>query len=258
MLNLPLDLGLGFLIGLCLGLLGGGGSILTVPALVYFAGQSPQAAVTTSLAIVGANSLLGVYFHRSRGVLNWRVALLFGGIGMLAAYFASGLSSRFSPQALMTAFSTLMLVVGVLMLLPRRGPPEAVQTRPAMLSILVAGASVGFLTGLLGVGGGFLIVPALVMVVGLPMVEAVGTSLIIISANSLAGFIGHFSALSGPQSATQSFNLPLALVFVVAGVAGTLVGVRLACRLPANNLRQGFGLLVIGLAIFLLLDYWVF
>jgi hypothetical protein len=247
--NLLLDLGLGFLIGLSLGLLGGGGSILTVPALVYFAGQSPQAAVTTSLAIVGLNSALAVFFHRRRGVLNWRVALVFGGAGMLAAYFASSLSSRLSPQTLMTAFAALMLLVGGMMLLPRRAPPSVVRAKPALLTILASGGGVGLLTGLLGVGGGFLIVPTLVMVVGLPMVEAVSTSLIIIVANSLAGFIGHWSQ--------GGFDLRLASIFVAAGLVGTQIGVRLATRLPPDRLRQAFGVFVITLAIFLLIDYWV-
>lgn len=247
--NLLLDLGLGFLIGLSLGLLGGGGSILTVPALVYVAGQNPQAAITTSLAIVGLNSALGVYFHRRQGALNWRVALVFGGAGMVMSYFASGLSSRLSPQMLMTAFALLMLLVGGMMLLPRRVPTHVSRARPTLLTVLASGGGVGLLTGLLGVGGGFLIVPALVMILGLPMVEAVSTSLIIISANSLAGFLGHWSQ--------GSFDLTLALVFVVAGTAGTLVGARLARRLPADQLRRAFGVFVIGLAIFLLFDYWI-
>jgi hypothetical protein len=247
--NLLLDLGLGFLIGLSLGLLGGGGSILTVPALVYIAGQNPPAAITTSLAIVGLNSALGVFFHRRQGALNWRVALVFGGAGMAMSYFASGLSNRLSPQALMTAFALLMLLVGGMMLLPRRLPPDTSRARPTFLTVLASGAAVGLLTGLLGVGGGFLIVPALVMIVGLPMVEAISTSLIIISANSLAGFIGHWSQ--------GNFDLLLALVFVTSGIAGAFVGARLASRLPASELRRAFGVLVIGLAIFLLIDYWI-
>lgn len=249
MLSFLLDLGLGFAIGLSLGLLGGGGSILTVPALVYLAGQTPQTAVVTSLAIVGASSALGVYFHRRQGALNWRVALLFGGAGMLSAYFASRLSGFFSPQALMSAFALLMLFVGGMMALPRRVPEATFQARPGLLSILASGAGVGLLTGVLGVGGGFLIVPALVMVVGLPMVEAVSTSLIIISANSLAGLMGHWSQ--------GGFDLSMALVCVFAGLGGASLGARLAVHLPAERLRQGFGLVVIVLGIFLLLDNWI-
>lgn len=113
--TLLLNLVLGFGIGGSLGLLGGGGSILTVPALVYLVGQTPQVAVTTSLAIVGANSALGAFFHRSQGTLNWRVALIFGGTGMIASYFAAGLSRQFSPQVLMAVFALLMLAVGIVL-----------------------------------------------------------------------------------------------------------------------------------------------
>lgn len=245
--QLALDVVLGFFIGLSLGLLGGGGSILTVPALVYLVGQSPQAAVTTSLAIVGANSMLGAFFHSSQGSLNWRVALLFGGAGMAAAYFAAGLSALFTPAALLVAFALLMLVIGGLMVFqvnqhqdPRPEKP------PHFLLILAAGAGVGVLTGILGVGGGFLIVPALVMLLGLPMYQAVGTSLVIIAANSLAGLAGHLN--------NQVIDASLLLIFIGAGLTGTFFGSRLARRLPAGQLRLAFGLFVAVLAVFLLSD----
>jgi hypothetical protein len=245
-MNLPLDLGLGFAIGLSLGLLGGGGSILTVPALVYLVGQSPQSAVTTSLAIVGVNSALGAWFHKGLGTLNGRVALVFGGAGMLASYLSSGLSHHFSPQAMMVAFAVLMLIIGGLMLFRKQHASTMDNRQPDLAATLVAGAGVGVLTGALGVGGGFLIVPVLVMFVGLPMYEAVGTSLIIIAANSFAGFLGHLKG--------GTCDLPLALIFVVAGLVGAFAGARLARHLPAERLRQAFGLFVIGLALFLLID----
>ncbi len=243
--GLMLDLILGFGIGLSLGLLGGGGSILTVPALVYLVGQSPQAAITTSLAIVGANSVLGASFHSAQRTLNWHVALVFGGAGMIVAYLAAGLSKFFSPAALLVAFALLMLVIGGLMLL-RRDAPTATPTTPSVPLMLASGAGVGLLTGVLGVGGGFLIVPALVMLVGLPMNQAVGTSLVIIAANSAAGLLGHLSA--------GMFDLWLTLIFVAAGLVGTFVGARIAQRLPAQRLRQAFAGLVVLLAVFLLLD----
>jgi len=245
MTGVPLNLLLGFGIGLSLGLLGGGGSILTVPALVYLVGQSPQAAVTTSLAIVGGNSLLGAAFHNRQGTLNWKVAGLFGGAGMLTAYAAAGLSKHFSPAGLLVAFAILMLVVAALMLFRRNGQQEAVTPRPWWV-ILLAGAGVGLLTGILGVGGGFLIVPALVMLVGLPMYQAVGTSLIIIAANSLAGLLGHLHQ--------GMLDLGITLVFVAAGLVGTFVGSQLAHRLPAARLKQAFAWFVIVLAVFLLQD----
>ncbi len=248
MTTLVLSLLLGFAIGAALGLLGGGGSILTVPALVYLIGQTPQVAVTTSLAIVGANSALGAYFHRAQGTLNWRVALLFGSAGMLVAYFAAGLSRQFAPEALMVAFAMLMLLVGLL-LVTRQGSAAQEQgsdTAPVLWKVLAGGAGVGLLTGILGVGGGFLIVPALVMLVGLPMHHAVGTSLLVIAMNSAAGFLGHLEGLS--------VDVALVLVFVLAGLAGTFAGTRLGKHLNAQLLRRLFAVFVIVLALFLLYD----
>jgi uncharacterized protein len=244
--GLGLDLALGFAIGLSLGLLGGGGSILTVPALVYLVGQSPQAAVTTSLAIVGANSMLGAFFHQRQGSLDWKVAAIFGGAGMLVAYFAGGLSHLFSSAMLMVMFAFLMLVIGTLMIFQREKKPSLLNSQPRWWVSLLSGAGVGLLTGVLGVGGGFLIVPALVMLVGLPMYQAVATSLVIIAANSLAGLLGHI------QSGV--LDLSLILVFVLAGLFGTLVGSRFAHRLPARQLRQAFAVFVVLLAVFLLID----
>ena len=245
MIAFAADLALGFIIGLTLGLLGGGGSILTVPALVYVAGLSPQAAVTASLAIVGINSLAGASTHRAQGTLNWKVALVFGGAGMLAAYLSAGLSQLIPALALLIAFALLMLVVGGVMLLRRSAGEQAGAARSWPV-IAVTGVGVGVLTGFLGVGGGFLIVPALVMLVGLPMRQAVGTSLIIIAMNSLAGFLGH---LGGPPT-----DLGVVAVFAAAGIAGALLGARLARRLNAAALRTAFAVFVIGLALVLLVD----
>ncbi len=244
--GLFVDLVLGFGIGLSLGLLGGGGSILTVPALVYLVGQSPQAAVTTSLAIVGANSALGASFHHAQGTVNWKVAIIFGGIGMLTAYLAAGLSKLFSPALLLVSFALLMLFIGGMMILRRDRDTQTETRRAGIPLILAGGAGVGLLTGVLGVGGGFLIVPALVMLVGLPMNQAIGTSLVIIAANSAAGLLGHLAG--------NPLDMTLTLIFVSAGLGGTFVGARLARRLPATRLRQAFALFVIVLAVFLLND----
>lgn len=247
MSTLLLSLILGFGIGGSLGLLGGGGSILTVPALVYLIGQTPQAAVTTSLAIVGANSALGAFFHRSQGTLNWHVALLFGGSGMIMSYLSAGISKQFPAYVLMVAFAALMLIVGIILV---RQKKAALAARPnedlKLWKVIVSGAAVGLLTGILGVGGGFLIVPALVMLVGLPMHHAVGTSLLVIAMNSAAGFLGHLdgTALDGA----------LIVTFIAAGIAGTFAGSRLGKRLQPALLRQAFAIFVIGLAVLLLAD----
>ena len=247
MFPLVKELALGFGVGVSLGLLGGGGSILTVPALVYLVGQSPQAAVTTSLAIVGTNSLLGAAFHHRQGSLNWRVALVFGGAGMLVAYLAASLSKHFPPAALMVAFAALMLLIGWIMVFQReRSTILDGQSLRSWPVVAAGGAGVGLLTGLLGVGGGFLIVPALVMLVGLPMYQAVGTSLAIIAANSFAGLLGHMRG--------GLLDLSLTLIFVAAGLVGTFAGARLAHYLPSPRLKQAFALFVIILAILLLRD----
>lgn len=242
-----ISIALGFVIGLSLGLLGGGGSILTVPALVYLVGQTPQIAVTTSLAIVGANSALGAYFHRTQGTLNWRVALVFGGTGMVNSYFAAGMSDHFSPSLLLVAFAVLMLLIGAILI----GHKSQHQASPdksnlSLWKVVLSGAVVGLLTGILGVGGGFLIVPALVMLVGLPFHQAVGTSLLVIAMNSLAGFLGHLNG--------AILDMTVIVLFVITGLGGTLAGTKLAHRLDAAVLRRVFAIFVIGLALFLLYD----
>lgn len=243
--QLALDILLGFTIGLSLGLLGGGGSILTVPALVYLVGLSPQAAVTASLVIVGANSAMGAFMHRSQGTLNWKVALVFGGTGMAMAYLAAGWSKALPATTLMMLFAVLMLVVGLFMMF-KPTPLGNDEGGRGWLVTVLTGAGVGVLTGFLGVGGGFLIVPALVMLVGLSMRQAVGTSLVVIAMNSLAGFLGH---LQGPP-----IDLQVVVIFVAAGLAGALVGTRLTRIVHPEHLRKAFAVFVIGLAIFLLVD----
>ena len=240
-----LDLLLGFGIGLSLGLLGGGGSILTVPALVYIVGLAPQAAVTASLVIVGINSVMGALTHRVQGTLNWRVALLFGGVGMGAAYLAAGWSKLFPPNALMVLFALLMVVVGLFLILKPQ-PKDGDTIGRGWLVTIASGLGVGLLTGLLGVGGGFLIVPALVMFVGLPMRQAVGTSLVVIAMNSLAGFLGH---LGGP-----SIDLLVVGTFVASGLGGALLGAKLTRIIQPHQLRRAFAFFVIVLAVFLLAD----
>jgi uncharacterized membrane protein YfcA len=243
---LILEVLLGFGVGLLLGLMGGGGSILTVPALVYLIGQSPQAAVTASLVIVGTNSAFGAWFHRQHGTLNLRVALLFGGSGMAAAFIMAGVSKRFPPDLLMVAFASLMLLVGGMMLRRRGGASDTIAHPHGTAGIMLAGVGVGALTGLLGVGGGFLIVPALVMWVGLPIREAVGTSLVIIAANSLAGFLGHLGG--------ATLDMQVVLAFALAGVLGTLTGVQLAQRIRPAALQRAFAVMVVILAVALLAD----
>jgi uncharacterized membrane protein YfcA len=242
---------LGFTIGLLLGFLGGGGSILTVPALVYIVGQSPQAAVSASLIIVGSNAAMGALIHSRHSrthhadTLNWRIALIFGGVGMITAYLAAGLSELVSSTMLMVLFALLMLVVGAFMVWNRRGQRTESGTRGIGVTI-ASGAGVGLLTGFLGVGGGFLIVPALVMLVGLPIHQAVGTSLVVIAMNSLAGLLGHLAG--------ATFDMTLITTFVAAGFVGAVAGARLGRILKPDHLRTSFAVFVILLGLVLLID----
>jgi uncharacterized membrane protein YfcA len=242
---IPLELALGFGIGLSLGLLGGGGSILTAPA-VYLVGQTPQAAVTTSLAIVGANSMVGAMFHSSRGKLDWKVALVFGSAGMMVSYLSANISRQISPELLLVIFALLMVGIGLMLLFRRVKEEDTAYLAKPLWLIFVSGAGVGLLTGILGVGGGFLVVPALVMLVGLPVQTAVGTSLIIIAMNSIAGFLGHLT--------NGSLDWMVTLVFTSTGLVGTFLGMKLSRRLSPSRLQKAFAVFVIALAIFLLID----
>lgn len=235
---------LGAVIGLALGMLGGGGSILTVPALVYLLGQDAHTAVGTSLVIVGSNALAGAWLHHRAGHVQIRQALLFAGAGLGAAYGGARLSLFLSSALLLVLFGGLMLVVAGLML--RQASPAAGLKSPTATwpRILLGGIGVGFLTGFLGVGGGFVIVPALVVLLGMDMRDAIGSSLVVIALNSLAGLLGHLN--------DGGLNWPLIGLMIVGGVAGILGGTWAARHLPTTLLRRAFAVFVVGLGTILL------
>lgn len=235
---------LGGLIGLSLGMLGGGGSILTVPALVYLLGQEPHAAVSASLVIVGLNAATGAWFHRRAGHVRLKSAALFGGVGLAAAFAGARISTLLPSALLLVIFALLMLTVAALML--RGGAPKQSEAgvAPVWWKVLLGGLSVGFMTGFLGVGGGFLIVPALVLLLGMDMRDAVGSSLVVIALNSAAGVLGHLGE--------SSVSWLLIGLLLAGGLPGLLIGTRLAHRLPVARLRQGFAVLVILLGATLL------
>jgi len=236
----------GSLIGLLLGLVGGGGSILTVPILVYVLDQGVHEATATSLVIVGATALFGVVPHARAGRVAPRTALLFGGAGIAGAFAGTALNRLVSGPVILLLFGVLMLVVAARMGLGRQpsgeGGGEAI-VHGVRWPVLVAGLVVGVLTGFFGVGGGFLIVPALVLVLGFPMRLAVGTSLVIIAINSAAGVVAHLS--------TGGIDLPVALLFVAGGVVGATLGGRLTGRVDEARLARGFAALVALVGIYL-------
>jgi uncharacterized membrane protein YfcA len=230
-------------IGLSLGLIGGGGSILTVPILVYFFDVSPHDAVGMSLAVVGATSLIGSSLHYRSGNVDVYGGLLFGGAGTVGAFLGSPVTQLFSPTSLLLIFGIMMFVVAVLMLWKKQRHAEEAVHKPHQIQALLAGFGVGFLTGFLGVGGGFLIVPALVFTGGLTMKKAVGTSLFVIFLNCVAGLIGHASQ--------NEFDLTMTAVVMALAVGGAIGGTVLSHRLDARHLQRGFGFLVLGVGVFL-------
>jgi uncharacterized membrane protein YfcA len=227
----------GVAIGLLLGTIGGGGSILTVPILVYLLGEDVHEATATSLVIVGLTALVGAVPHARAGRVAPATALLFGGAGIGGAFVGAALNARVSGPVILLLFGLLMLVVAARLAFGRR-PKERSRAKPegapgaSRWAVGASGLGVGMLTGFFGVGGGFLIVPALVLVLGLPMGLAVGTSLLIIGINAGAGVVAHLGS--------GGIDLPLALLFVAGGFAGAALGGSMAGSIDERRLSRAF------------------
>ncbi|MER8088227.1 sulfite exporter TauE/SafE family protein [Streptomyces sp. NPDC058316] len=233
-------------VGVSLGVLGGGGSILTVPILVYLAGQGTKEAIATSLFVVGVTSVVALIPHARAHRVRWRTGLLFGAFSMAGAYGGGRVAEYVPGTALLVAFALMMLATAVAMLRkPRRGAEPKPRHRDLPLKhIAVEGLVVGAVTGLVGSGGGFLVVPALAILGGLPMSIAVGTSLLVIAMKSFAGLAGHLSDVQ--------IDWGLALAVTAAAVVGSLLGARLAGRIPQDTLRTAFGWFVVVMGVFVL------
>lgn len=270
-------LGLGVLIGLSLGALGGGGSILTVPALVYVLGFSAQDATTASLVIVGVTAAAGAIGHARSGHTRWGAGVLLAAVGVPASLLGTVLNRRVDPDALLLCFAALMLVAAVGMLVRSRtsqgAPPAPVPAEPAAgaapgggtltatrqvtrpvgdqpaggrvgraLRLTGAGLGVGFLTGFLGVGGGFVVVPVLVVLLSTPMPVAIGTSLLVISLNSAVALAA--------RAGGGGFDWGVIVPFAAAAVAGSLAGKRAADRVSADKLTIAFAVLLVAVAVY--------
>ena len=247
--TLIIALMLAVLVGVSLGLLGGGGSILTVPILTYLLGMEPRDAIAASLFIVGVTSAVGVFSHAKAARVRWKTGLIFGAAGMVGA-FAGGIAGGYIPGAvLMLLFAAMMIATATAMIRgrkPEAAPAAATTKELPLFRILLDGFAVGIATGLVGAGGGFLVVPALNLLGGLPMAVAVGTSLLVIAMKSFAGLSGYlFSA---------HIDWPVVLGFTALAVAGSFVGARLAGRVPERTLRKGFGWFVLAMGAFVLVQ----
>jgi len=249
------------LIGISLGLIGGGGSILTVPVLVYLMGVDPVLATTYSLFIVGLTSLVGGTKAYAQKLVDFRSVSLFGIPSILTVFIARHFILPQIPQTLFTLGSLqvnkgsfLMMLFALLMLLAAismmrnndddKTAVAAVNSHDKTFSLLIPGLLIGLITGLLGAGGGFLIIPALVLFIKMPMKTAVGTSLLIIAINSIFGFvfsIGHFT-----------LNWTLLFSFTALAIAGVFIGSRLSARMDGNALKKWFGWFVLAMSCYIL------
>ena len=236
-----LGLTLAALIGLSLGLLGGGGSILTVPVFVYVLGIAAKPAIAMSLPVVGVTSLVSAALHWRLGNVRVRTAIPFGLLAMAGAFAGAKLSVLMSGTSQLALLAVVMLAAAGSML--RRGgaqSPAAAGSSPRLALIVPVALGVGVLTGLVGIGGGFLVVPALVLLAGAPMKEAVGTSLLVIAMNSVSGFAGYLG--------TVTLDWGFLASFTTVAVLGALAGTALVARVPQATLKRVFAvfLLVMG------------
>jgi uncharacterized membrane protein YfcA len=246
------SVGLGLLIGLTLGALGGGGSILTVPALVYVVGQDARAATTSSLFIVGISSAIAALGHARGGRVRWGVGVVFGVTGIAAGFAGTAANRLVDPDVLLLAFAGVIVVAAGGMLANRRGDEPAPPARDGtgklgrewttgrIGRVVGAGLLVGFMTGFFGVGGGFVIVPALTLALGMSMPQAVATSLVVISINSGAALLA--------RAGTAHFDWAVIVPFTLAAVAGSLGGKRVTDRVSGATLTRAFAVLLLAVA----------
>jgi hypothetical protein len=239
------------LIGLSLGLLGGGGSILTVPVFVYVLGYDPKLAIAMSLPVVGTTSLLGAVAHWRAGNVRLETAALFGFAAMVAAYIGARLAHLLTGAVQLSLLAVIMVAAAISMFVNARRSSsttaESPTGRAASLQLLIPVALVvGLITGIVGIGGGFLIVPALVLLGGVAMKQAVGTSLLVIAMNCASGFAGYIGRVEIPWS--------FVLSFLAVAAIGILVGTSLAGRVPQRALKQAFAAFLIVMGTFILMQ----
>lgn len=242
----------GLLVGLSLGTLGAGGSILTVPILVYLLGQDPHHATTISLIVVGVAAIAGAVAHHRAGRVRLGTGLVFGLLGAAGSYFGSLASATVNQHVLLLGFAALMLAAAVAMLARRRRKPAApapvtggtrtMVDRATMTKTVGAATVVGLLTGFFGVGGGFVVVPALVLALGLDTATAVGTSLVVIAINSVLALATRVVTQPVP------IDWPLLALFGVSAIVGVVVGNRVAARLDQRRLTMAFAVLLVLVA----------
>lgn len=237
------------LVGLSLGLLGSGGSILTVPILIYLIGEEKKVAIAESLGIVAAISASGLVMYAVNKQVHWKSVVLFGIPGMIGAFLGASFSQYVSASVQLVIFGIIMCIAAVMMFRNGAVSNETKVGSSVWWILSLEGLAVGVLTGLIGIGGGFLIVPALVLLAGLSMKFAVGTSLTIIVMQSTAGFITQLNVLA---ALNKSVDVELMLIFALIGAAGSLVGRTIGSRISNQKLKKVFALFLIVMGIYII------
>lgn len=231
------------LVGLSLGLLGSGGSILTVPVLVYLAGEQEKAAIAESLGIVGAISLAGFIPYAFKKQVHWRSVILFGLPGMAGTYAGAAIAANVSGTFQLILFSVVMILAAVMMFANGGKQNKSASIRKhAWWKIALEGIAVGIITGLVGVGGGFLIVPALILLGGLSMNLAVGTSLLIIALKSFSGFYKYLDVL---EELAIAVNWEIIYIFSLIGAVGSLIGKAIGSKISNERLQRIFAIFLV-------------
>lgn len=244
-----LDALLAVVVGLSLGMLGGGGSVLTVPIFVYASGFAAKTAVAMSLPVVGATSLAGAVFRARSGGLDLRVALIFGSVAMAGAYAGARVGVLLPGDVQLALLAVAMLAAAIAMFRRAARGESASATSAAPMEVhrlVVAALGVGLLTGVVGIGGGFLIVPALVLLMRVPMKQAIGTSLLVIAMNAGAGLLGYVGRVDMSWGYVSGFTL--------AAIAGIVAGTSLVPFVPARALTRAFAALLALVAVLVLVE----
>lgn len=244
--NLYFGYFLATIVGISLGLLGGGGSILTVPILIYIIKLPPKLAIALSLGIVGISGIAGVIGHLKNKNIIFKISIIFGIFAAIGTILGTKIAGFMSAQIQLILFAITMLAASILMIKGRKeSTNQNNQINYDLKKILFVGVQatlVGVLTGIVGVGGGFLIVPALVLLMNVPMKKAVGSSLLIISFNSLVGFLSY----------TKTIQIPYEffIKFCAFSIVGIILGTYFSTKVPQEKLKKGFGLFLVVMGIF--------
>jgi len=253
-----LVLSLSAIIGLVVGLLGAGGSIMTTPLFIYVQHMPTIDAIASSLLVVAAASIFALVRHGARGHIQWKTGFIFGPFGMLGAFIGGQIGSHLPGKVLLFAFSIIMAITGFAMFRNRKNSVVATILKPQIGRLILNGVVVGFITGVVGVGGGFIVVPALVLIGGLAIKDAIATSLLVVTMNCIGSFAGFALKFGGdPLIALNKnihFDFEIIALAILGASIGSIAGSQFSSRVKSEKLSIAFGWFVIAMAVFIFIE----